>query len=170
MTANRQFLGKYRGKVVNNLDPLRIGRLQVSVPDEGFGIIGNWATPCLPWGGIQTGMVAIPPVGAGVWVEFERGDPDFPIWVGCYWGNAGELPVLAQAMPPGSGSLVAQAVTQGALVISDLPPPLGAVALHAGGNFIAVHPTGIFLQTAGGASIAMTGPTVTVNAGALVVT
>jgi len=170
MSTMQRFLGKFRGTVLNNADPLKKGRLLVSVTDEGFGIPSNWAMPCMPWGGMQTGVLALPPIGAGVWVEFERGDPSYPIWVGCYWGNGGEVPALAQAMPPGPGTFVAQAATQGALLVTDLPPPLGNVVMQSGGNFIAVHQSGIFLQTAGGASIAMVGPTVTVNAGALVVT
>jgi uncharacterized protein involved in type VI secretion and phage assembly len=50
-----------------------------------------WAMPCVPYAGDQVGFLAIPPVDAGVWVEFEGGDPSFPIWVGCFWGD-GEAP------------------------------------------------------------------------------
>jgi uncharacterized protein involved in type VI secretion and phage assembly len=86
------FFGKYRGEVVMALDPLGIGRVQVSVPD----VIGDgklaWAMPCLPGAGPKVGFFAIPPVGAGVWVEFERGDPDYPIWSGGFW-KEGDAPV-----------------------------------------------------------------------------
>lgn len=77
-----QFFGKYRGKVENNIDPMMMGRVQVSVPavlgDGGL----SWAMPCAPYAGSGVGFFAIPPTGANVWVEFEGGDPDYPIWSG----------------------------------------------------------------------------------------
>ena len=38
------------------------------------------------------GFFAVPPNGANVWVEFEGGNPDYPILSGCFWG-LGEVPV-----------------------------------------------------------------------------
>jgi uncharacterized protein involved in type VI secretion and phage assembly len=76
--------GKYRGMVVDNADALKRGRLQVSVPSV-LGALNVWAEPCVPYAGDQVGFFAMPPVDAGVWVEFEGGDISFPIWVGCYW-------------------------------------------------------------------------------------
>ena len=92
----KQFFGKYRGKVANNLDPMKLGRVQVEVPAVlGMGRT-SWAMPCVPYAGMQVGFFAMPTIGTNVWVEFEGGDPDYPIWSGCFWG-AGELPVLATA-------------------------------------------------------------------------
>ncbi|MEM9904088.1 MAG: phage baseplate assembly protein V [Cyanobacteria bacterium P01_D01_bin.44] len=92
----KQFFGKYRGKVTNNLDPMKLGRVQVEVP----AVLGtgrtSWAMPCVPYAGMQVGFFAMPTTGTNVWVEFEGGDPDYPIWSGCFWGM-GELPVLATA-------------------------------------------------------------------------
>nr|HMP43165.1 phage baseplate assembly protein V [Roseiflexaceae bacterium] len=86
-----QFFGKYRGKVEQNVDPLQIGRVQVRVPAVlGEGRM-SWAMPCVPYAGPGVGMFAIPPVGASVWVEFEGGDPDYPIWSGCFW-ERGDAP------------------------------------------------------------------------------
>lgn len=87
----RKFYGKCRGSVVNNIDPMNQGRLQVRVPavlgEDGL----SWAMPCVPFAGKQMGFFALPPVGANIWVEFEGGNPDHPIWTGCFWG-IGELP------------------------------------------------------------------------------
>ena len=44
-----------------------------------------WAMPCAPFAGPGVGFFAIPPVGANVWVEFEAGDPEYPIWSGGFW-------------------------------------------------------------------------------------
>lgn len=86
-----QFLGKYRGKVANNKDPMNLGRLQVSVP----AVLGegkhSWAMPCVPYAGKDIGFFMLPPNGSNIWVEFEGGDPDYPIWSGCFWGS-GEVP------------------------------------------------------------------------------
>lgn len=85
------FFGKYRGRVENNIDPMQLGRIQVSVP----AVFGDgrlpWAMPCSPFAGNGVGFFALPPMGANVWVEFEAGDPDYPIWSGCFWG-LGEVP------------------------------------------------------------------------------
>ena len=87
----KQFFGKYRGKVENNVDPMQQGRVQVSVPAVlGDGRL-SWAMPCVPYAGSGVGFFFVPPVGANVWVEFEGGDTEYPIWSGCFWG-AGEVP------------------------------------------------------------------------------
>ena len=61
--------------------------------------------PCLPGAGINTGVFTVPQIGSGVWVEFEQGDPDRPIWVGGYWGTAAELPVLSHSGAAGGQRL-----------------------------------------------------------------
>lgn len=86
----RRAYGKYRGVVVDQNDPIQVGRLQVKVP-EIHGSDAVWAWPCVPYAGKGVGWFMLPPVNAGVWVEFEAGDPSRPIWVGCFWGD-GELP------------------------------------------------------------------------------
>lgn len=77
--------GKYRGTVVNNLDPMGQGRIQVRVP--GVTETSAWAVPCLPAGGSPKALFQYPPVGSGIWVEFEGGDPDYPIWAGNMWND-----------------------------------------------------------------------------------
>lgn len=83
--------GKFRGKVTDNADPLKKGRLKVTVPAI-METLEAWAMPCVPYAGKQVGFFALPPVGSAVWVEFEYGDPSFPIWVGCFWGD-NEMPL-----------------------------------------------------------------------------
>jgi len=85
--------GKYAGKVVSNTDSEQMGRLQVSCG----AVLGSelvWALPCVPYAGPGVGFYFIPPVGAGVWVEFEGGDVSRAIWTGCYWAK-GDLPADA---------------------------------------------------------------------------
>ena len=85
-----RFFGKYRGTVVNNEDPASRGRIKIRVPAV-MGSAEIWALPCLPLAGPGMGAYVIPEVGAGVWVEFEAGDPSYPIWSGGYWGD-GQTP------------------------------------------------------------------------------
>lgn len=85
----RQFFGKYRGVVVRNDDPERRGRLQVKVPAVLGEASLNWALPCLPVAAPGAGVYLIPPVGAQVWIEYEAGDPEVPIWSGCFWAPNG---------------------------------------------------------------------------------
>lgn len=88
--------GKYRGRVSDNQDPLGRGRITALVPAISDYPL-TWAEPCIPYAGPKVGWYVIPPVGANVWIEFERGDPDYPIWSGCFWGNGD-----SEYMPPGA--------------------------------------------------------------------
>jgi len=166
-----RYYGIYRGTVVNNIDPLNIGRILATCPDVSGLIPTTWVMPCVPLAGKQMGTFMVPQIGSGVWLQFEAGDPDRPVWTGGWWGNAAEVPVLALAGPPGDPNIIFQTTLQNAIVISDLPGPTGGVMLKSTtGATIIVNDTGIYIQNGKGASIIMTGPTVTVNAGALVVT
>jgi hypothetical protein len=181
-----KFFGKYRGTVVNNIDPMQIGRIQVMVPDVSNLVPTSWAMPCVPLAGKQEGTFFVPQIGAGVWVEFEQGDPDYPIWVGGFWGIAAEVPPMAllpPAIPPGQ-NIVLQTTLQHSLVLSDAPPipvqapipapaPVGTGGLilrSPGGALIVVNETGIYINNGKGASIELMGPAVMINKVALVVT
>jgi hypothetical protein len=90
-----RFFGKYRGTVVNNLDPTNTGRLQALVPEVLGEVPSGWALPCQPFTGTGAGLYAVPQPGAGVWIEFEAGDASRPIWTGGWWA-AGEVPLDEQ--------------------------------------------------------------------------
>ena len=168
MPAQHTYFGKYRGLVLNNVDPLQKGRLMVQVPDVSNVLPSTWAMPCLPFAGIQAGLFVVPDIGSQVWVEFEHGNPDYPIWVGCFWGSSAEVPALALAAPPELQQVTIQTLEQNALVISDVPGPTGGILLKAStGALISISDTGIVISNGQGATIAMTGPTVTINEGAL---
>jgi uncharacterized protein involved in type VI secretion and phage assembly len=170
MSQAVKYYGKYRGTVVNNIDPQQIGRIQVMVPDVSGLVPTSWAMPCVPIAGKQMGTYVVPQVGAGVWVEFEQGDPDYPIWVGGFWGAVAEVPVLALAGIPASPNIVLQTAAQNSVVVSDVPGPAGGIMLKSTtGATIIVNDTGIYIQNGKGASIVMAGPSVTINNGALVI-
>lgn len=125
--------GKFRGTVIDDADPARRGRVRVLVPAVSGAVPTGWAEPCLP-----PGYRSVPPVGAHVWVEFERGDPEFPIWVG------------VQAAPAGDPTW----------------PVAVELRTEAAAVFTA-DPTRVAVTNGKGASIELEGPRVSVNGGAL---
>ncbi len=168
--SDKKYFGKYRGTVINNLDPMQMGRLQVQVPDISGLVPSSWALPCFPVTGKQMGLWVLPLIGSGVWVEFEQGDPDYPIWTGCFPGSAADVPALALAGNPVSPSIVLQTSLQNTLMISDAPGPAGGILLKTTtGAMISVNDVGITISNGKGAIITMNGPVVDVNAGALTI-
>ena len=109
--TEHQYFGKYRGVVVSNRDPLQLGRLKVRVPSvlmddpstpDSNESVTDWAYPCVPCGGAsEQGFFFIPDEGSQVWVEFEEGNLDHPIWVGTFWARpnqTNQVPTRAQDM------------------------------------------------------------------------
>lgn len=151
--------GKYRGTVVNNVDPMTKGRVQVQVPAVYGTNTLNWALPCTPYGGAQEGFFFIPPIGANIWVEFEGGDIDFPIWSGCFWGD-GECP----GGLPQTKILKTPVAT---VTIDELNPAAPVTITTVPGDTVTITATGVTLQSASGAKVELTGPQVSINNGAL---
>jgi hypothetical protein len=139
-TAADRFFGLYRGVVTDNLDPEQRGRLAVVCPDVG-GEAASWALPCVPMAGPQVGLWAVPPVGAAVWLQFEAGSADRPVWMGSFWTDAAS--VVA------AGDIVLRSPAGASLTIGD---------------------SGVTLENGRGASIVMQGPTVVINNGGLEIT
>lgn len=131
-----RFFGKYRGVVKSNQDDTGRGRLEVLVP-----IVMDrepiWAMPCVPYAGDNMGIYTMPEPGTGVWVEFEAGDPSYPIWVGCYWAD-GQVPQNERstaATPP----LKIIRSQQGLMVTLDDQQQAIAVSDKNGNNIITIQ-------------------------------
>jgi hypothetical protein len=152
--------GKYRGKVQNNIDPYLSGRLQVTVPAVlGDAIVS--ALPCVPYAGSGVGFFAIPPIGANVWVEFEGGNPELPIWSGCFWDTGG-----APAPMPAMKVFKTDTAT---VTLNDLPGIGGVTIETSDGKKIKLSATSIEINN-GVASVKLQGPKVSINDIALEVT
>lgn len=161
MTTRPAYYGKYRGQVLNNIDPLQQGRVQVSCPAVlGDGQL-SWAMPCTPYAGNQVGLFMVPPVGANVWVEFEGGDPDYPIIGGCFWGT-GEVPAA-----PAIAEMKVIKTDGATITLNDLPGAGGVTIETTTGLKITMTVAGIELTTGQGASVKLSGPQVSINNGAL---
>jgi hypothetical protein len=171
--VRKRFFGKYRGSVVENIDPLFQGRLMVIVPDV-FGIVpSSWALPCVPMAGPLMGTSFVPPpIGANVWVEFEQGDPQMPIWVGCFWSAPATLGLMGLiTAPTGTPAITLETLTSGVGIADtpDLPPTAGNVMLYAakGATSISLNPAGVTITAP---TVKIITPSFTVNGVALSVT
>ncbi|MGY2134460.1 phage baseplate assembly protein V [Hymenobacter sp. HD11105] len=174
-TEDHRYLGKYRGVVVNNQDPENRGRIQARVPDVQGMLPTTYALPCLPAAGKGSGTFFLPELNSAVWIEFEQGNPDYPIWTGCFWGSPQDLPETAQNSPPATPNIVLQ--TNGPNSITVFGKPDGGITLCAGplnsstSPRITITPNGITLSAGAGlAEIKLSGPTVTINGDALKIT
>ena len=159
------YYGKYRGTVTSVDDPEQRGRVQVSVPAV-FGVAGtqNWAEPCVPYGGEGVGFFAVPPVGATVWVEFEGGDPAYPIVAGAWWRRE-------QAPPPAVPGVKVWKTDAITITLSDLRDE-GGLTIEVGAPAVSV-PMKLALTSAGielvigDSRVQLTSASVSINNGAL---
>lgn len=138
------YYGKYRGIVTHNADPEQLGRLRLLVPSLFGGtfadgaasddnLVTDWAWPCVPAGGIANqGELYIPEVGAKVWVEFEEGNLDCPIWVGTFWAKPGGQSELPKPNGPDGAEL-------GAVQGSDTEPPTRKIIKTKKGHTIQIE-------------------------------
>jgi hypothetical protein len=145
---NGRYYGKYRGSVFSNIDPENRGRIQVYVPDVFGTTPTSYALPCLPVTGNGSGAYFVPEVNAGVWVEFEQGDPDYPIWTGGFWGSISEIPTTGKASLPIAPNIVLQTPAKNSLTIFGQENP--GVLISAGevgsNPSISVTPNGIVVK------------------------
>ena len=100
--SQERYFGKYRGLVVDNQDPETRARVTLRVPSVlGAEVVTHWAEPCLPFGGLaDQGLFLVPEVGAQVWVEFEEGNVNKPIWTGTLWQQSDDAPSEAAERSP----------------------------------------------------------------------
>jgi uncharacterized protein involved in type VI secretion and phage assembly len=160
-----RYYGKYRGTVANNIDPLQLGRLQIVVPT----VLGNsrlsWAMPCVPYAGSGVGFFMLPPIDARIWVEFENGDPDFPIWVGCFWDQSSDVP----ASPPLAEIKIIK--TDTATVMLDDTPGAGGITIETtAGMKIVLNAQGIEINNGQSATVKLQGPKTSINGTAMEIT
>jgi len=157
------FYGKFRGVVSDNRDPLMLGRVRAKVQDVLGDEETGWALPALPYAGKGVGLFLVPPEGASVWMEFEHGDPDYPIWSGCFWA-LGEVPAS-----PGVAEMKVLKTDSVTVTINDLP--VGGITIETTqGMKIVLGPTGIEIANGIGATVKLTGPKVAINEAALEIT
>ena len=85
--AAKCYYGKYRALVVDVKDPQQRGRIRVMCPKVLGDAKSSWCEPCVPVAYDRGGDFAIPKLNEFVWVEFEEGDPNKPIYTGGLWST-----------------------------------------------------------------------------------
>lgn len=155
--VRNRYFGKYRGLVRDVDDPENLGRIVAQVPEIYEEEDSPWALPSVPFAGQDHGLVVLPEVNDGVWIEFEAGDPSRPIWTGCWWAS-GEMPA------PG-GTQTRVLVTSGGhkLILDDDEVKLQL--LHSGGAEITMTDNDITLKI-GSTQIVLSASGVNINNGA----
>lgn len=96
--AETKWLGKYRAIVMDNNDPERRGRIRVQCPTVLGNYLSSWCEPCIPYATDYAGDYYVPPVNEAIWVEFEEGDVDKPIWGGG-WYKVDSSPLTKDSNP-----------------------------------------------------------------------
>jgi hypothetical protein len=154
--------GKYRGLVSDVGDPEGLGRIKASVPAVfGDSLDTPWAMPSSPFAGARHGLVLIPEVGDGVWIEFEGGDVSRPIWSGCWWASG-------QRPEPSGEKVRLLSTSQGHQVLLD--EDADEISLvHPGGGQLTLGASEITLKL-GSCEIKMTATEVSINQGMVKVT
>ena len=167
------FHGKFRGTVSDNNDPLGLGRLRAKVVDVLGSLESGWALPSVPYAGPNVGLFLLPPVGANVWVEFEHGDPDYPIWTGCFWGVPGATGTSSDFpgnLQPDPTKLKVLKTAIGTITLDETDGD-GSITIETeDGKKIVMDTTKITIDNGEGATIEMEGPQVSINSDALQVT
>ena len=158
------FHGKFRGVVSDNRDPLMMGRIRAKVQDVFGENESGWALPALPYAGNGVGLFLIPPIKASVWIEFEHGDPEYPIWTGCFWAP-GELPAS-----PAVAEIKVLKTDTATITLNDLPGATGITIETDMGMKIVIDAKGIEITNGQLASVKLAQSTVSINGNALEVT
>jgi hypothetical protein len=152
--------GKYRAIVSDISDPENLCRIKAQGPIFG-GETSPWAMPASPFAGAQHGLVLLPEVGDGVWMEFEAGDPSKPIWSGCWWAR-GQVP-----QPQGPTIRLLATTANHQIVIDQQANEIKLI--HPGGAEIALGQSEISLKL-GACEIKISATEVNINNGMVKVT
>lgn len=180
--ARGRFFGKYRGRVSDNDDPLKVGRVRVKAPDVFGDEDSGWALPCFPLAAPGKGVFIVPPVDAWVWLEFEYGNPEKPIWSGCFFPDdptavPGTMAQLLPLVGVDKDKLALKTdewlvtIESGKVVIASLQGPVPRTRLEVTANDIKLtNEQAPNVPSPPSATIELSGPSVKINGSALEVT
>lgn len=170
MSDSNEFYGKYRGIVIAPPDPETNGKLTALVTLGGTPLT-MVAEACVPYAGIQGGFYAIPTVGAGVWIEFEEGDIDRPIWSGCWWPTGKVLTSFGIGVPFPTQPVVLQSILGSRIILGNEPTALVTLETKAGalGPRIVMSAEGIKISYGPTSTIELGPAGVSINGKALVI-
>lgn len=165
------------GRVINPLDPLALGRVQVQLPFIDSLDLSPWARVAVPMAGPLHGTYFIPNLGDEVLVAFEHGNRDAPYVIGSLWN--------AMAPPPLPSPLaqirMIRTLAGNQIIFSEVPPSItimtataqtilmsaAGIQITAGANVINMTPDGVtitgpVINLVGTASINLKAPNINI--------
>ena len=71
--------------VVDNKDPLNMGRIKVTCPIAYGDSISPWCSPCIQFLGDNSSITKMPQIGDSLWILFENDDIARPIYLGGWY-------------------------------------------------------------------------------------
>lgn len=147
------YYGTYRAQVKSTADPENRGRIMLLCPQvHGPSYPPVWAEPKSAMAGSQFGFWHVPDVGEWVYVQFDHGRSDFPIWEGGWWGLNDQTADMVT-------SKVVLATKEGLKLVFDRANGTILVS-HPAGSSIQLDDTGIIVA---GESVSLVASTVIVS-------
>ncbi|HYH46132.1 MAG TPA: phage baseplate assembly protein V [Thermoanaerobaculia bacterium] len=170
------------GKVINLLDPLALGRVQVQLPSIDSLDLSPWARVAVPMAGIAHGFYFIPNLNDEVLVAFEHGDVNAPYILGSLW-NAMAPPPMPSPLPQ---IRMIRTLAGNTIMFTEVPPTItiqtasmqtfvmspAGIQIQTGASIINMMPDGVTitgtpnLNLVASAALNITAPNVTINGAA----
>jgi phage baseplate assembly protein gpV len=147
----KKFYGVATGRVINILDPLLLGRVQVQLPFIDSLDLSPWARVAVLMAGPLHGTYMIPNIGDEVLVAFEQGDINAPYVIGSLW-NAMSPPPLPSPVPQ---IRMIKTLIGNQIMITEAPPSI-TIQVEVTGQTILISPAGI--QILSGENVINVGP------------
>ncbi len=141
--VKKKFYGVTVGRVINPLDPLALGRVQVQLPMIDDIELSPWARIATPMAGIAHGHYFIPNLGDEVLIAFENGELNAPYVIGSLW-NATAPPPLPS---PVAQTRMIRTPIGNQIMFTEVPPTI--TILTPQGQTIAMTPAGVQILTHG---------------------
>lgn len=139
--VNKKFYGVTVGKVINPLDPMLLGRVQVQLPFIDSLDLSPWARVAVPMAGPAHGFYFIPNINDEVLVAFEHGDISAPYIIGSLW-NAMAPPPLPSPIPQ---IRMIRTLVGNQIVFTEIPPTI--TINTPAGQTILLSPAGVQIMS-----------------------
>lgn len=138
--------GKYRGIVRDVADPEQRGRIRVECKEVYGASLSPWALPCF-----TPNQFRVPSIGSMAWIEFEKGQKQFPVWTGCVYTRTEVSTKFLRGKQYAAGLVVEVTEAEKAEYIA------GNAKQEVGGNLEETTAGNMKQEVTGNASVKVTG-------------
>jgi len=159
----KRFYGVTTGRVINLVDLMFLGRVQVQLPFIDDLDLSPWARIAAPMSGPLCGISFFPQIGDEVLVAFEHGDVNVPYIIGSLWnGFAPPFPNFPVPDSPVRTSYSIRTLTGNQIMMVETPPMIEILAPVAG-QTISMTSAGTTVLSATAVEIVVGGATILVS-------